>query len=474
MSRAPLPRTPAQPPSAMRRSTLLLLSLTLASATDLTAQRRGRRARPTPPEAVQPKPQAEPAAKPDQDAKHHLAIVGGDVLLGTGQRLTGATVLIADDHIEAVGHNVDVPEGATVLDAKGRIVCPGFVIVEASGMGAGNSAPFADTANPFSPDIKQGLAAGITTFLAGSTSSRGSVGGSNAAVKLSYGSLEGMVLAENTVAGISVPLDASAREKLEKAIEAAKKYLQELDAYPAAKAKDEKAKPPQKPRGAEKLVDVLQGKTRLWISFGGGSRSPFARMMGGGASRSSDVTAIREALEIARLLGRGVVLVKPISAWLVADEIAATGSSVILSPRTIVEPDPKDPDHTGTNFAAPAILAKAGVAVAVTCPSGMFGGAGVGTSGLLGQDLNTPFVDAAYAVRGGLDNRKALRTLTLDAAEVLGVSDRVGSIEAGKHADILILDGDPLHYGTFVTVAVVNGKVVYEKGKEALYRHIQR
>ena len=136
--------------------------------------------------------------------------------------------------------------------------------------------------------------------------------------------------------------------------------------------------------------------------------------------------------------------------------------------------DPKDPEHTGSNLAQARILAEAGVPVAVTCPSGRFGGSGVGTNGILGQDLNTPHVDAAYAVRGGLDNRKALRTLTLDAAEAIGVGDRVGSLEPGKDADILILDGDPLHYATFVTTAVVNGKVVYEKGKEALFGHIER
>jgi imidazolonepropionase-like amidohydrolase len=147
---------------------------------------------------------------------------------------------------------------------------------------------------------------------------------------------------------------------------------------------------------------------------------------------------------------------------------------VIWSPRTRVPADPKNPDRTGSNLATAAILAGAGVPVAVTCPSGMFGGAGVGTGGILGQDLNTPHVDAAYAVRGGLDNRKALRTITLDAARMLGVDRRVGSLEAGKDADVLILDGDPLHYATFVTVAVVNGKVVYEKAKDPLYRHISR
>jgi len=196
--------------------------------------------------------------------------------------------------------------------------------------------------------------------------------------------------------------------------------------------------------------------------------------MSGGGGSASDVASIREALEIAKMFGKGVVIQKPTSAWLVPDEIAATGSSVIISPRTRLPADPKNPDRTGTNIASAAILAKAGVPIAVTCPSGRFGGGGVGTNGILGQDLNTPNVDAAYAVRGGLENRKALRTLTLDAANIMGVGDRIGSLEAGKDADILILDGDPLHYSTFVTTAIVNGKVVYEKGKEALYRHISR
>jgi imidazolonepropionase-like amidohydrolase len=98
----------------------------------------------------------------------------------------------------------------------------------------------------------------------------------------------------------------------------------------------------------------------------------------------------------------------------------------------------------------------------------------VTTGGIMGQDLNTPHLDAAFAVRGGLDNRKALRTLTLDAAKILGVEHRIGSLEAGKDADILILDGDPLHYRTFVQLAIVNGKVVYEKDKEPFYSHIHR
>jgi hypothetical protein len=401
--------TQAQPKhNPMRTPTLFVLSLALLSAVDLPSQGRGRRGRPqaaapTPPAATE----AKKAEKP-KEPKKYTAIVGGDVYLGTGQRLTGATVLIADDKIESVGHNLKLPEGTTIMDAKGKTVSPGFVIVEGAGMGAGFSGPFKDSVNPFAPDMKQGLAAGITSFLAGSTSSRGRIGGSNAVIKLAYGDVEGMVLAENSVVGISVPLDRSAREKLEESIKAAKDYLKELDEFPAAQAKDAKAKPPKQPSGSEQILNVLQGKATLWVSFGRGGFNPFRSMMSSGGS-SSDVDSIREACEIAKLFGKGVVIQKPTSAWLIPDEIAATGSSVIISPRTREAADPKDPERTGTNIASAAILAKAGVPVAVTCPSGMFGGGGVSTNGILGQDLNTPNIDAAYAVRGGLDNRKALR-----------------------------------------------------------------
>ncbi|MDA1221933.1 MAG: amidohydrolase family protein [Planctomycetota bacterium] len=217
----------------------------------------------------------------------------------------------------------------------------------------------------------------------------------------------------------------------------------------------------------------MSGEKRLWIASGGGGfRFPG---MGGSGSRGFDQTQIRQAMEIASLLGVGVVLDRPIEAWAIADEVAATGSMAVVSPRQRVENDEAAPDTTGSNIAQSAILHAAGVPVAVTTPSGRFGGSpSIGTGGIMGQDLNTPHVDAAFAVRGGMPNRAALRTLTLDSAKIANADRRVGSIEAGKDADILILDGDPLHYKTFVETALVNGKVVYRKDDEPFYRHIRR
>ncbi len=468
--------SPLAPKSTMRTPTLLATALLLFATFELPAQNRGRRGQ-RPDQAGQP-PAAPAEAKPaeaDKKPKSYLAIVGGDVYLGTGQRLTGATVLLADDKIEAVGHNLTLPEGTKVIDAKGKAVSPGFVCVQGYGMGAGRSAPFADSVNPFDPEIKQGLAAGVTSFLAGSAQGGAMPAGGNAVIKLAYGDAKGMVLQEDPVVGMTVPLSLADREKFEDTVKKVREYLQALAEFPAKKAADANAKEPPVPPGAEKLVAVMKGQAKLWISVGGGGFNPFGGgRRGGGSARSSDVDGIRQALEISKLIGQGIVLQKPTSAWLVPDEIAATGSMVFLSPRDRLPADPADPDRTGSNLASAAILAKAGVPVAVTCPVGMFGGAGVGTGGIMGQDLNTPHIDAAFAIRGGLDNRKALRTLTLDAAKMLGVDARVGSLEAGKDADVLILQGDPLHYATFVTTAVVNGKVAYEMAKEPLYRHLAR
>ncbi|MEY4675014.1 MAG: hypothetical protein RL148_2798 [Planctomycetota bacterium] len=458
----------------------ILLALVVAAvvAADLTAQRRGRfnpQGGGAPPEAQQPAAQPKAEAAPSKPKKH-MALVGGDVLLGTGARMAGATVLIGDDKIVDVGHNLELPEGTEVVDVRGKTISPGFIAVVGNGMGGGRGAPFVDSVNPFDPEIKQALAAGVTSFLCGSPAGGTSPGGETAVLKLAYGDVAGMLCEEAAVVGMSVPLAPADMEKFADLVKKSKEHRKALDEFTAKKATDPNAKPPQAPQGAEKILKILAGETRLWIQLrggGGGRRGGGGGMFGGGAA-ANDVDAIREAMKVAQLLGTPVVLQRPTSAWLVPDEIAATGSMVVLAPRDRVAPDPASPDDTGTNLASAALLAAAGVPVAVTQSNGLMGGAGVGTGGILGQDLNTPHVDAAFAVRGGLENAKALRTLTLDAARILGVESRIGSVEAGKDADLLILDGDPLHYRTFVQTAIVNGKVVYEKAKEPFYSHIQR
>jgi hypothetical protein len=458
----------------MKLSVLAALATLTLVTCDLSAQRRGRFGRDGQggPPGAPPAPSVTETAKEGGKPKSHTAIVGGDVYLGTGQRMTGATVLVGDDKIVAVGHNLQLPEGTKIIDAKGKTVSPGFVCVVGNGMGQGRGAPWIDSVNPFDPEIKQALAAGITAFLAGTPGGGPLPTGDTAVIKTAWGDVKGMVLAEGSVLGMSAQLSPSDRERFQDLVKKVKEYQRALEEFPAKKAADANAKAPEMPQGGESIQKILDGRSRLWVQLGGGGFNPFG---GRRIGASNDLTSIRAANDIAGWLGTGVVLQKPISAWLCADEIANTGSMVVLSPRDRVPPEPQDPERSGSSIASAAILAEAGVPVAVTCPVGGYGGGpGVTIGGIMGQDLNTPHIDAAFTVRGGLDNRRALRTLTIDAARILGVDNRIGSLAAGKDADILILDGDPLHYRTFVQTALVNGKVVYEKDKEPFYSHIQR
>ena len=82
-------------------------------------------------------------------------------------------------------------------------------------------------------------------------------------------------------------------------------------------------------------------------------------------------------------------------------------------------------------------------------------------------------MEAAFAVRGGLPNDVAVRAITIDAARILGVDHRVGSIEIGKDADFTIVDGELLHYMTLVRWTVVHGRIAYDKQKDSLLDHVR-
>jgi hypothetical protein len=454
----------------MKRSTFGLFALALLLGTaDLEAQRR-RGTGPGRPGGNQPG--GDPAAAPPAVAMDRTKVRDWTVIenadyvyLGTGQVMRFVSILVGDDKIYGVGSpsDLEVPAQAKRLDVKGRTVAPGFVAVRCSGLGSPSSAPgkVADSVNPFDPMMKAGLAAGITSFLLTLDQGSATPDGKTALIKLAYGDLKGMVGREDLVLFMRVPL---APQQLNTFKDLVKKIDDHKKALAEHAAKKDNSPAPKPPAGTEKLLRVVQGEAKLWIS-----------MQQGGRGAASDVEEIRQALEISKLIGRGVALYDPLSAWVIASEIAAHDCQVIVNPRRVVEPDPARPDTTGSNLAQAKILADAGVPVAVTCPSSGFGGGpSIGTGGIMGQDLNTPHVDAAYAVRGGLDNRDALRTLCADSATIIGVADRVGTIEVGKDADLLILDGDPLHYKTFVQVAIVNGKVVYEKDREPFYQHVNR
>jgi adenine deaminase len=82
-------------------------------------------------------------------------------------------------------------------------------------------------------------------------------------------------------------------------------------------------------------------------------------------------------------------------------------------------------------------------------------------------------IEAGFAVRGGLPAKAALEAITIVPARMMGISHRVGSLEVGKDFDLLVTDGDLLHYATYVQWAYVDGRMAYDKEKELYYAHIR-
>ena len=103
--------------------------------------------------------------------------------------------------------------------------------------------------------------------------------------------------------------------------------------------------------------------------------------------------------------------------------------------------DERNPRPSGSSAEAAAILRRGGVEFSLYPPPGFDGGEIVTWDGIAGRDLQTLAMDAAWAIRGGLDEAVALESITIAPARILGVDHRVGSIEPGKDADLIVTDG---------------------------------
>jgi imidazolonepropionase-like amidohydrolase len=162
-----------------------------------------------------------------------------------------------------------------------------------------------------------------------------------------------------------------------------------------------------------------------------------------------------------------VIVEDAIEAWIVAEEISKHDIRLIITPREKRRPNELISAPSGSTLENAAILKRAGVKFAIVPTSPSFA-----TWGIAGRDLMALPMEAAFAVSGGLDEQTALEAITINAADIIGVADRVGSLQVGKDADIIILDGHPFHHKTFVELTLINGKILYEKSKSPYFSHI--
>lgn len=445
----------------MRRSILAALLVVLAGLPSARAQEEAAAdSQPASQPATQPAdmPETQPASAPaaskpgtttavtsstqavETDEDRWLAVINGVVHTVTGPTLPGATVLSKNGRIVAIGAGVHLPDDCEVIDARGMNVYPGFVAAGAGGI-HGNR-PIEHTTDLYGLNMTIALAGGITTAISG-----------NDVAKLTLGSTEDIVVRRDAF----YSLRYSSRRPLERAevradLEKVRGYLRDLKRYEIDKSNDPDAEAPDK--------SFLKGKYDEYRKLLTGETTAVVQ-----ADRAHDVLV---AVELADEFGFRLLIRGATEAWTVAPRLARADVSVVLTPRNITDPDERFNRPTGSTIESVRILRDHGVTVAVVPPV-----QSITTFGLGGRDLLHLNMEAAFAVRGGLSNDEALRTITIDAAKVLGVADRVGSLEVGKDADLIVMAGPALHYTTQVHYAIVNGRLAYQKSSESLFAHIR-
>jgi imidazolonepropionase-like amidohydrolase len=234
------------------------------------------------------------------------------------------------------------------------------------------------------------------------------------------------------------------RHRWRETVTKAKQYLKDQAAHEAASEAGADFGGPPRQSVPEEVIKLVQRKVAL-------------------RTEASSVEQMRDMIALAKELEYDLILDNVHEAWLMAGELAAAKVQTVLTPRSSRRPTPGREETTGSSIETSGQLEKAGVPFAVSPLS-----TSVSLDGIPGRDLTSLPLEAAFAVRGGATEQTALAGLTIVPARMLGLSDRIGSIEEGKDADLLILTGPPLDYRTAIDKALVGGKVYYDRTRDRI------
>jgi imidazolonepropionase-like amidohydrolase len=384
-----------------------------------------------------------------------IAIVGATVHTVSGPDIPNGTVLLRNGKIAAVGPSVEVPAGAKTVDVKGRHVYPslfppitelGLVeissvrsTVDTTELGEINPQARADFAMNFDSELLP-VARSAGILVAGVSPAGGIVSGSLAAMKLEGWTREDATLKapaaivvrwpdltidRSHTARFSVRLQEKRRDD---ALEKLKDVFAGARSYSRARAAEDKAGVPRHDRDPklEALLPAIDGKIPVIVM-------------------AQRVRQIRDALAWGREENLHLVLAGAKDGWRIAGEIASANVPVIVE-QPMELPARRDEPYDA-NFANAGALAKAGVRVAFT-------------DGANASNARNLPDQAGAAVAFGFPRDKAVEAMTLEPARILGVSDRVGSLESGKDATLIVTDGDILDPRTRVVAAYLDGRAL--------------
>ena len=384
-----------------------------------------------------------------------LFIKNAKIFTMAGEVIENGSILVEDGKIKEIGTDLVAPLDAQVIDGEGKNVFPGFIDAHChigmweEGIGFegadGNEMtdPITphlraiDALNPRDEAFENAIKGGVTTAATGPGSAN-VIGGTFSVIKLHGNRIDDMIVKE------TLAMKCAFGEN-PKRVYNDKKMMPSTRMGTAAKLR-------------ETLAKTVEYRDKKVAAEGDASKMPTYDMkleamlpvinkeipLKAHAHRADDIfTSIRIAKEFDVLL----TLEHCTEGHLIADQLAKEGYPAIIGPsfgnKSKFELNQK-------TFDTPGVLHKAGVKIAIMTDSPVI-------------PLEYLPMAAALAHKAGLDEMEALKCISINAAEILGVEDRIGSIEVGKDADLVVWEGHPFDLQAKVAYTLVNGVVVYQR-----------
>jgi imidazolonepropionase-like amidohydrolase len=388
-----------------------------------------------------------------------VVVRGGTVLTVTRGTIENGTVLIRDGKIAAVGTSVDVPAGATVIDATGHFVMPGIIdahshiaaeSINEMSVSVSSMVGVGDVLVPTDINIYRELAGGVTTsnVLHGSANP---IGGKNAVIKHRWGKDARGLLFEGALPGIKFALGENPKRSrgsgpaarypatrmgvidvIRQAFTEALAYQREWTEYEEKKRSGQKdLVAPRRDLELEPLVEILEGK----------------RLVHAHCYRADEILQL---LRVAEEFGfRIATLQHVLEGYKVADEIREHGAGASTFSDWWAY---KMEAYDAIPYNA-ALMTERGVLVSLNSDSA--------------EEARHLNQEAAKTMKwGGLTEEQALALITINPAKQLRIDARVGSIEPGKDGDLAVFDKHPLSVYAVVQKTIIDGEVYFDRAKD--------
>ena len=374
--------------------------------------------------------------------------------------IENGSILIRDGKIAEIGTDIRVPNNAKVIDASGKYVTPGIIdehshtaadAVNEGSIAVSSMVTIEDVINPEDVAIYRAAAGGVTSasILHGSANP---IGGQKAMIKMRWGETADGLMFEGAPPGLKMALGENVKRDREpdrypgsrmgvmdvirQAMLDAQEYQQEWDAYNQLSERERSnVIPPRRDLKLEPLAEVLDG----------------SRLVHAHAYRADETLQL---LRVAEEFGFHIAtLIHVLEGYKVADEIAAHGAGgSTFSDWWAYKMEAYDAIPYNA-----ALMTERGVLSCINSDSD--------------EEMRHLNQEAAKAMKwGGMSEEEALKLVTLNPAIMLGIDDRVGSIEVGKDADLVIFNNHPLSVYSVVEKTLIDGQVYFDREHDLALR----